>query len=89
MGLVSGMVFKKHRAALTMRLSRLEHCPVYQKVLGLIPGQGTYLRFWVQSSVGLTLMFLSHTLSLPPSLSQKKKKQKTKKSIYISLGENF
>ena len=42
-------------------LSRLEHCPIYQKVEGSILGQGTYRK---QSIFLSHIMFLSFSLSL-------------------------
>ena len=71
-------------------LSWLERCPTHAKVVGLIPGQGTYLgcRFdpWPKPVSGateqcfsLTLMFLSLSFSLPLSLKQ----------INISSGEDL
>ena len=58
-----------------MWLSWLEHCPVNQKVMGLIPGEGTCLGCGFCLCLGcareanngcfsLTLMFLSFSLSL-------------------------
>ena len=58
-----------------MWLSWLEHCPVNQKVMGLIPGEGTCLGCGFSLCLGcareanngcfsLTLMFLSFSLSL-------------------------
>ena len=55
-----------------MCLSCLEHCPIDQRVVGLIPGQGMYKKAtdWCFS---LTSMFLSLSLSSPaPSKSNEK-----------------
>ena len=51
-------------------LSWLEHCPVNQKVTGLIPGQGTYLGGGFSSGQGGTErepidVSLPHHVSLP------------------------
>ena len=57
----------------------MEHQPEHQEVVGLIPGQGTYLaRLWVQSPAGERTrgngsMFLSHIdVSLSRSLTLSK-----------------
>ena len=65
-----------------MWLRHLEHCPIYRKVVGLIPGQGTYLGFGFDPQSGHIqegnqLMFLSHIsvslFSLPLPLKTVKK----------------
>ena len=68
-----------------MWLSWLERHPINQKVVGLIPGQGTYLGCssvpWsghkqeaTDQSFSLTSMFLSLCLPLSPSLSKSNEK---------------
>ena len=43
--------YKNAPASLAALLSWLERCPTYQKVVGLIPGQATYLCCWDPSPV--------------------------------------
>ena len=58
---------KKDNSALARWLSWLEHCPIYQKVVGLIPSQGKYERQPIDLSLSLSLSVpLSH-----PSFSLK------------------
>ena len=81
-----------------MWLGWLEYCPIYQKVAGLIPSQGTYLgcrldprvgHIWEATNWCFSHKLLSLSLSpphLPPSLPTSLFLSKT---INISLGENL
>ena len=80
--LIISRLIKMNGIALSVWLSWLEHHPIHQRVLGLIPGQGTYGVFRPSPVQAHTRgnpfmsMLLSHTdvslflsLSVPPSLS--------------------
>ena len=79
--LCPGRVQIERLTAVAGWVSWLEHRPIHQEAVGLIPGQGTYLgcRFdpWLgiyerqPISFSLTLMFLSLSLSLSIPLSLK------------------